>query len=95
MAFITVRNGVVSSTNAKGFTLTESYTSKATGEVKESRYKVWSNEPVTEGATLNVSGIHSARVNEYDGKTYVEIHINSPRIEATTPIAVSVEDAPF
>ena len=96
MAFITVRNATVTAVNPKGFTLTESFTSKMTGELFTKEYKVWSDESVAEGSVINVSGIFSAKVNTYDPNLpTVEIHINKPRIEAFVPKPVVAADAPF
>lgn len=106
MAFVTVRGGQVVSSNAKGFTLVETYKRKD-GEEMKTYYKVWTEESVPEGA-LDVSGILSVRVSEYEGTTRAEIHINKPRItvsENAVPQsakltswgspAVAVDDAPF
>lgn len=106
MAFVTVRGGQVVSQNAKGFTLVETYTRKD-GEESKTYYKVWTEEPAPEG-NIDVSGILSVRVSEYEGNTRAEIHINKPRIalsevqvlppRATAPAwgnAVVDEDAPF
>jgi hypothetical protein len=108
MAFVTVRNVNVVSTNSKGFTVVESYTRN--GEEQKTYYKVWTDEVVPEGS-LNISGILSVRVSEYEGKTRSEIHINKPRIEVAdapafatpqvssaawgNPAPASIEDAPF
>jgi hypothetical protein len=106
MAFVTVRGGQVVSTNAKGFTLVESYR-KADGDEVKTYYKVWTEESVPEG-TIDVSGILSVRVSEYEGTTRAEIHINKPRISMSetqtprpssnawgNPKPVEVDDAPF
>lgn len=94
MAFLSVKNATVSNINSKGFTIVESYVTQ-TGEKLSKYYKVWSDEAVREGQLVNVSGIFSARINEYDGKTSVEIHINKPRIEAPGAPAVKQDDLPF
>lgn len=78
MAFVTVRNATVVSRNAKGGTIVETYLRN--GEEAKSYYKVWTDEVLPEG-TFDVSGILSARVNEYDGKVSAEIHINKPRFK--------------
>jgi hypothetical protein len=80
MAFITVRGGQVVSQNAKGFTLVESY-KKADGDEIKTYYKVWTEEPVDANTSIDVSGIVSVRVSEYEGNTRAEIHINKPRIQ--------------
>lgn len=90
MAFITVKGGTVLNINSKGFTLIESYT-KQTGETVNNYYKVWTSEPVEEGAIVNVSGVHSARISEYEGKQRLEIHINNARIDR--PISNKAFDA--
>lgn len=105
MAFVTVRGGQVVSSNAKGFTLVETY-KKADGSENKTYYKVWTEEPAPD-ATIDVSGILSVRVSEYEGNTRAEIHINRPRIQLSetqvprpsssswgNPAPV-VDDAPF
>lgn len=108
MAFVTVRGGQVVSNNSKGFTLVETY-KKADGSEIKTYYKVWTEEPAPEGS-VDVSGILSVRVSEYEGNTRAEIHINKPRIvlsevQTQAPRATSAawgnpapalaEDAPF
>lgn len=92
MAFISVKGGTVVNINSKGFTLVESYT-KQTGETVNNYYKVWTTEQVREGAIINVSGVHSARISEYEGRQRLEIHINNARIEAPAP--AKTDDLPF
>lgn len=91
MAFITVRNAEITSVYPKGFTLTESYTSRVSGEVFSKVYKVWTDEQWEVGTTVNVSGIHSTRLNEGE----IEVHINKPRIENVGVPVVPAADAPF
>ena len=79
MAFVTVRGGQVVSSNAKGFTLVETYVRKD-GEESKTYYKVWTEEAVPAG-NVDVSGILSVRVSEYEGNTRAEIHINKPRVQ--------------
>lgn len=108
MAFVTVRGGQVVSNNAKGFTLVESY-KKADGSEVKTYYKVWTEEPTPEG-NVDVSGILSVRVSEYEGNTRAEIHINKPRIQLSeiqtqpvrassaawgNPAPVDADNAPF
>jgi hypothetical protein len=80
MAFITIRNGRVSFPNAKGFTLIESFTTRD-GDMVEKKYKIWTDEPVKDGEFMTVSGVFSAKVNEYNGTQYVEVSVNKPRID--------------
>jgi hypothetical protein len=95
MAFISVKGGTVISVNSKGFTLVESYT-KQTGDVVNNYFKVWSSEPVLEGSVVNVSGVHSARISEYEGKQRLEVHINNARIEKSAVAPVKpADDLPF
>lgn len=108
MAFVTVRGGQVVSNNSKGFTLVETY-KKADGSENKTYYKVWTEEPTPEG-NIDVSGILSVRVSEYEGNTRAEIHINKPRIQLSevqsappratsaawgNPAAVEDANAPF
>lgn len=79
MAFVTVRNGSVVSRNAKGFTLCEAYTAP-NGDERKTYYKVWTEETVPDSG-IEVSGILSVRLSEYEGESRVEIHINKPRIK--------------
>lgn len=109
MAFVTVRGGQVVSNNAKGFTLVETY-KKADGAEVKTYYKVWTEESVPSEGNIDVSGILSVRVSEYEGNTRAEIHINKPRIQLSevqtsapratsaawgNPKPVQVDDAPF
>lgn len=94
MAFISVKNATVTNINSKGFTVVESYETQS-GETMSKYYKVWSDEQVREGQVINVSGIFSTRINEYEGKTSIEVHINKPRIEAPGVPVVKQDDLPF
>lgn len=80
MAFVTVRGGQVVSQNAKGFTLVETY-KRQDGEESKTYYKVWTEEPAPTEGNIDVSGILSVRVSEYEGNTRAEIHINKPRVQ--------------
>jgi hypothetical protein len=86
MAIVQIKNGVVTRVNSKGngFTVEEKNTSG--GVEFRSFYKVWPQEPsgVTVGARINVSGFLGAKVTdprEGSDKRYVDLSINSPRIE--------------
>ena len=92
MAFVTVRGGQVVSSNAKGFTLVESY-KKADGTESKTYYKVWTEEAAPEG-NIDVSGILSVRVSEYEGNTRAEIHINKPRVSMSENQARPVSNIP-
>jgi hypothetical protein len=107
MAFVTIRNVNVVNTNSKGFTAVEVY--ERNGEEFKTYYKVWTEEAVPAGS-LNISGILSVRVSEYDGKVRAEIHVNKPRIESAgdapvakpagsvswgNPAPIEIDNAPF
>jgi hypothetical protein len=56
------------------------------------RVVVWDDKQetrVSEGDRVKVSGFLSARKNERDGKVYVDVAINSPRIELLTAVESS------
>jgi hypothetical protein len=80
MAFITIRNGRVSFANAKGFTLVEEYKTRD-GDIREKKFKIWTEEPVKENEILTVSGVFSAKVAEYNGVQYVEVSVNNAKID--------------
>lgn len=86
MAIVQIKNAVVSRLNGRGngFTVEEKNTSN--GVEYKTSYKVWPQEAsgVTAGARINVSGYLSAKVSdprEGSDKRYVDLSINSPRIE--------------
>lgn len=69
------------------------------GEEGKRSYTVFAEEPhgLSEGDVVNVSGLHSARVREYekqDGSTghAVDVVLNSPRIEKQS---TDDSDSPF
>jgi len=101
MAFINVKHATVGNANSKGFTLIESYKDR-NGEEQSTYYKVWTSEQHDQGSIVDVSGVVTFRVSEYEGKHRGEIHINNPRISvpsaptpAATPAPAAAEDAPF
>jgi hypothetical protein len=86
MAIVQIKNATVTRLNSRGngFTVEEKNTSG--GVEYKSSYKVWPQEAsgVTAGAVINVSGYLSAKVSdprEGTDKRYVDLSINSPRIE--------------
>ncbi|PPF56067.1 hypothetical protein C5B94_03870 [Clavibacter michiganensis] len=87
MAIVNVKNAKIIRLHGKGFTVEEKRT---TGGVEyRGFYAVWPQEghTLTVGATINVSGFLSAKVAR-DPK-YVDLSINSPRIEVVDAGEVS------
>lgn len=89
MAQIKVSNATVAFVNAKGFTAKAKV--QVMGETRDEYYKVWTNQTVSEGDVLDITGDLSVRMEEYTDKRTnelkkgVAIHINNPVIKADAP----------
>lgn len=104
MAIINIRNAEVTRTfyNGKGVGLKETF-KKQDGTEGASYYTAWfENDPgLSEGDRGNFSGLHSAKISEYekDGETRrnVEVALNSARYEAAEGGSAPADDdsAPF
>lgn len=60
------------------------------GETKKELYTVWTDEQVKEGDVVNVSGLLSVKVEEFENKLgelvkYAAIHVNNAKVEADAP----------
>lgn len=69
----------------KGFAASTSYTDR-NGELKKEKYTVWGeNSGLQVGDLLNIEGILSVRVEEFEGDNgtvrYAALHVNLPKIE--------------
>ena len=90
MAKVTIENAEVFKIIPNyGFKAVEKFTLKSGDEAKR-YYTVWTNEKVTEGDIVSISGDLSVKVEEYTGrdnqpKTTAAVHINNARITADAP----------
>lgn len=89
MAQIKISNATVAWTNAKGFTAKAKV--KIMGEERDEYYKVWTDQPVTEGDIVEIIGDVSARLEEYtdkrtnEKKQGAQLHVNNPIIKSDAP----------
>lgn len=72
-----------------GFVVAESY-KRRDGEIGKNYFTVWSQESVQEGDVLNIKGLLSVKLDEYqnrDGQTKqsAQAHINNAQIEKDVP----------
>ena len=86
MAKLSIDNAeVVRHISNKGFAAKTSYRTKS-GETKNEYFTVWTEESPAVGAVVNIEGLFSAKVEEYqkDGQTVrvAAAHINYPKITA-------------
>jgi hypothetical protein len=86
MAKISIENAEVVRHIAKaGFAAKTSYRTKS-GETRNEYFTVWTEESPAVGAVVNIEGLHSAKVEEYekDGETrrVAATHVNFPKITA-------------
>lgn len=87
MAMIKIDNATVAWVNPKGFTAKASV--EVMGETRDEYYKVWTDQSVSEGDTLDIVGQVSARLDEYtdkktgEKKQGAQLHVNNPRITAS------------
>ena len=84
MAKISIENAeVVRHISNKGFAAKTSYTSK-TGVKRDEYFTVWTEESPAVGAVVNIEGLYSAKVEEYekDGELVrvAATHINYPKM---------------
>lgn len=84
MAKISVENAeVVRHIARKGFAAKTSYNTKA-GSTRTEYFTVWTEELPPIGSIVNIEGLHSAKLEEYekDGETrrVAATHINFPKI---------------
>jgi hypothetical protein len=67
-----------------GVEVTESWTSK-TGDTRKSYYTVWTKENLEVGDVINVKGVLSVKLDEYEYKGEMKhkavANINSPKIQ--------------
>lgn len=85
MALISIKNGTVHRLNSSGYGFTVVEQNESSGKTYRSFYKVWPKEDagVSVGDIVNVSGFHSVKATEpnQEGKIFVDVSLNSPRIE--------------
>jgi len=89
MAQIKISNATVAFVNSKGFTAKAQV--EVMGDTRDEYYKVWTDQKVSEGDTVDIVGDISARVEEYtdkrsgDLKRVAALHVNNPVIKSDTP----------
>jgi len=89
MAQMKISNATVAYVNAKGFTAKAQV--EVMGNTRDEYYKVWTDQKVAEGDTVDIVGDISARVEEYtdkktgDLKRVAALHVNNPVIKSDTP----------
>lgn len=89
MAFISIKNGKVNRTfyDGKGASVVEEFT-KRDGETGKKYYTAFFEEPhgLSEGDTGTFSGLHSARIREYEAEGEIrqslDVVLNNARFEA-------------
>ena len=87
MALTFIKNGLVEKafSGGRGYAISETFT-KQDGSDGKQRFKVWFDQPtsISEGSRVDVSGILSAKVAEFDGDNgtvqYAEISLNKARV---------------
>lgn len=90
MAQVKISDATVAYINSKGFTA-KAQVKTFTGETRDEYYKVWTDQPVSEGDTVEIMGDLSVRLEEYkdkrtgEDKQGVGIHVNNPIIKSDTP----------
>jgi hypothetical protein len=89
MAQIKISNATVAFVNSKGFTAKAQV--EVMGDTRDEYYKIWTDQKVAEGDTVDIVGDISARVEEYndkrtgDLKRVAALHVNNPVIKSDTP----------
>ena len=87
MAMIKIDNATVAWVNSKGFTAKAQV--EVMGETRDEYYKVWTDQAVSEGDTVDIVGQVSARLDEYTDKRTNEkkqgaaLHVNNAKITAS------------
>lgn len=103
MATITITNAKVNRViQDMGFEVAESYETRD-GDIKETKFTVWTtpNNIPAEGATVNVSGNVSVRLEEYNGNKFARFHVNQPTVNlvssppAADPFQTTDQQVPF
>ena len=81
----------------KGYAVSENYRGRD-GNERSTRWSIWFDEPtaLAEGSTVDVSGLHSDKVREFEGDNgtvrIVERSLNSARVTSQT---TDSDDSPF
>lgn len=73
-----------------GFTVAETY-KKADGEIGKAYYTIWSDFKVEEGEIVNVRGLLSVKMNEYENRAGELVQ----SAQASVNNATVEKDAPF
>jgi hypothetical protein len=103
MAFINIKAATVNRIiEGYGFEAVNKFTDRS-GKERQERFVIWTKDEVpTVGQTMDINGIVSAKVDEYekDGELirYASIHVNSPKLtllEDAPSSSPALEDMPF
>lgn len=86
MAKISIENAeVVRLISNKGFAAKTSYRTKS-GETRNEYFTVWTEDSPAVGAVVNIEGLYSAKVEEYEKEGQLvrvaATHVNFPKISA-------------
>ena len=87
MALTFIKNGLVEKAfnGGRGYAVSETF-KKRDGSEGKAKYKVWFDQPtsLTEGSHVDVSGLVSAKVVEFEGENgpvqYAELSLNGARL---------------
>ena len=82
MAYVNIKNATIENVyEGKGFRASTAYKTRDGADRKE-YYKIWTPEPVAVGDVVDVSGVLTVRLEEFEGSSpYAAIHVNNPKIE--------------
>jgi hypothetical protein len=95
MALTFIKNGLVEKafSGGRGYAISETF-KKQDGSDGKQKFKVWFEQatPLAEGSRVDVSGVLSAKVAEFDGDNgtiqYAELSLNKARVNGESAPAV-------
>lgn len=101
MAFVNIKNGIVTKAKngGKGYIVEEQF-KRQDGTDGKQKWNVWFEDAdqLTEGQVVNLGGIYSSKVGEFDGQDdlvrFVDRSINKARLSDEQPEQVD-EETPF
>ena len=103
MAFVTIKNGLVTKAKngGRGYTVEEQF-KKNDGSEGQTKWQVWFEDEgqLSEGQRVNLSGIYSSKVDSFENSDgdevqYVERSINKARLQDEQPEQADAGDEPF
>lgn len=100
MALTYIKNGLVEKafSGGRGYAVSETF-KKQDGTDGKQRFKVWFDEPVSiaEGSRVDVSGVLSAKVVEFDGNNgpaqIAELSLNKARLGESKSAAPAISNS--